>query len=409
VSGHIAYLKDMGFTEEVAKKALTECVWDVNKALDLLLTRGASSVQSLLGEDPPLPSASVPKTGEGGGKGAGKGSSSAAPTPAAAEGGYAAVSVDAGLPAESVWRARPVVAAASAVSAKAPADGKGGADTTEDASRSTTASSASSPRSPDTLQKHGGGGKIATAVKAAEKSAAVKAATPSLASQEHESATVTPDSAHTPVSPTSAASPASESPDRKSPASPASRQEEKSPAPVEESQVHDFVEEAAEVVAAEEEVAATAVEQTTAVVEAVAVEEAAPVKAPKHIARAASAWAADAGQMTAEKGEFLRVWTDSKTEIGWIYAESLEKNPALPSGWLPSFIFENALPEHQRWMSALKPMAAVHASQLSVAVGDVLKIDVESRTQEGWAYAEAADTDQAGWVPVFCLDWDKEL
>jgi len=40
--GHIQQLKDMGFTEEVARQALAACAWDVNRALDMLFTQAAS-------------------------------------------------------------------------------------------------------------------------------------------------------------------------------------------------------------------------------------------------------------------------------------------------------------------------------------------------------------------------------
>jgi len=43
MASNIAQLKEMGFGEEEARQALTECVWDVNKALDLLVTRAAAA------------------------------------------------------------------------------------------------------------------------------------------------------------------------------------------------------------------------------------------------------------------------------------------------------------------------------------------------------------------------------
>jgi len=38
--GRIAQLKEMGFSDEVAKRVLAECAWDVNKAIDRLLLSG---------------------------------------------------------------------------------------------------------------------------------------------------------------------------------------------------------------------------------------------------------------------------------------------------------------------------------------------------------------------------------
>jgi len=46
----VAQLKEMGFSEAVAKKVLAECVWDVNQAIDKLLNAGV-----MPGEDSPAP------------------------------------------------------------------------------------------------------------------------------------------------------------------------------------------------------------------------------------------------------------------------------------------------------------------------------------------------------------------
>jgi len=46
VTGQIQQLKEMGFSEEQSREALAECVWDVNKALDLLFTRWAAAGNS---------------------------------------------------------------------------------------------------------------------------------------------------------------------------------------------------------------------------------------------------------------------------------------------------------------------------------------------------------------------------
>ena len=40
-------LQDMGFCESEVRKALAECVWDVNRALDLLVSRGAVALAPL--------------------------------------------------------------------------------------------------------------------------------------------------------------------------------------------------------------------------------------------------------------------------------------------------------------------------------------------------------------------------
>jgi len=60
----ITQLKEMGFSEEVARRALAECVWDVNKAIDKLLSsigteeeppaEGGGGSSTSMVEDPPL-------------------------------------------------------------------------------------------------------------------------------------------------------------------------------------------------------------------------------------------------------------------------------------------------------------------------------------------------------------------
>merc|ERR1719229_427022 len=52
----VAQLKEMGFSDEVAKRALAECAWDVNAAIDRLLSSGAMSIEadsSTSGQAPP--------------------------------------------------------------------------------------------------------------------------------------------------------------------------------------------------------------------------------------------------------------------------------------------------------------------------------------------------------------------
>merc|ERR1712048_715328 len=105
---------------------------------------------------------------------------------------------------------------------------------------------------------------------------------------------------------------------------------------------------------------------------------------------------------------------------GWIYAERLddqqhqaEKSSSASSGWIAVEALEPPLPKEQRWMLVMKEPQTEHGTQLVVAVGSVLKVSVETKTPEGWVYAEAAtgtrdettSETKEGWVPVFCLDW----
>merc|ERR1712032_1069490 len=115
----------------------------------------------------------------------------------------------------------------------------------------------------------------------------------------------------------------------------------------------------------------------------------------------------------------MGVWTGSETEHGWLYAELL--NDSARAGWLPTCALQ-ALSSEQRWMQTVESVDAVHETQIDVKRGTVLNVSLDSRTSEGWVYAELASTGdgraeggdsrvhvaQAGWVPVFCLEWTEE-
>ncbi|CAK9079005.1 unnamed protein product [Durusdinium trenchii] len=72
-------------------------------------------------------------------------------------------------------------------------------------------------------------------------------------------------------------------------------------------------------------------------------------------------------------------------DLGWIYAE--DPMDASRAGWLPSLALEDEQDGHA-WILVQKTMPAVHESQLNVEEGEVLKVNLSSRTPEGWAYAE---------------------
>jgi len=130
VTGQIQQLKEMGFSEQQARQALAECVWDVNKALDLLFTRGA------------------PMNGEDAGADAADGENGGVSTSADVSDGKGAVDGSA--------EARSPVASGKARHAEGVVSGAnspGGADSAE---QSTTASTASSPRSSACADKSSG-------------------------------------------------------------------------------------------------------------------------------------------------------------------------------------------------------------------------------------------------------------
>eukprot|EP00927_Polykrikos_kofoidii_P004862 TRINITY_DN1191_c0_g1_i4.p1 TRINITY_DN1191_c0_g1~~TRINITY_DN1191_c0_g1_i4.p1 ORF type:complete len:480 (-),score=74.21 TRINITY_DN1191_c0_g1_i4:121-1389(-) len=358
--GHIAQLKDMGFTEEVAKKALAESVWDVNRALDLLISRGAAAFET--------------KATEEGGK---AGSLKLGPD-----------SNDRVLPADSAWRSRPaagtktkvnavggtaqragsVVLAASAGSCIA-----GGNDWAE---CSTTASTSSSPRSFGRVEKGG-----STSTSAFSRRDPLSP-TPSSGASEHVASAVG-ETAPAPCAEASETIPAST-----------------------------LLCSSAVVPVAPVDISAGATELEAIIEQDVAAstdpQDLDLPPPPKHIERIDSDWVAEVseGQLAVDNGEFVRVWSDTKTEIGWIYAETLQPGRA---GWLPMFVLDSSLSERQRWMEVIRSDSSENEGQLDVVAGMVLKVDAASRTQEGWTYAQAHDESQAGWVSAFCLDWDAAV
>jgi hypothetical protein len=126
-------------------------------------------------------------------------------------------------------------------------------------------------------------------------------------------------------------------------------------------------------------------------------------------------WECDANcsnsQLSVEEGTFINVWLGSKTENGWIYAESLICCNRV--GWLPNSMLQE-LPVHKQWMRVSTPCKASYQSQLSVDAGSMVLVDV-SRCAAGWAYAEELSSatgrhlpgkhTSAGWVPIQCLEW----
>jgi len=153
--------------------------------------------------------------------------------------------------------------------------------------------------------------------------------------------------------------------------------------------------------------------------EVVSAEEVAEAEASptKQLTRVSSAWEMEGGgaQLAVKEGDFISVWKSSETEHGWIYAE--DPANAERAAWLPTCVLEE-LPSNQRWIKAVQAMQAAHETQLSVVEGSVYKVSIDSRTTEGWIYAEAIrvtmesageSAEEAGWVPVFCFDGAAEL
>lgn len=64
MKSRITQLKEMGFSEEVAKRVLSECVWDVNKAIDRLLTSEEFAAEAFGGGGGGDSSSAAPAAGE---------------------------------------------------------------------------------------------------------------------------------------------------------------------------------------------------------------------------------------------------------------------------------------------------------------------------------------------------------
>lgn len=120
---------------------------------------------------------------------------------------------------------------------------------------------------------------------------------------------------------------------------------------------------------------------------------------------------ASCNMLGVEQESFVCVWTETKTDNGWVHAEACDGGAA---GWLPITALEEA-PVGYRWAVAVRPWEATDELQMGVAEGSILLVNVDSRTGHGWFYAEAANSDvrqeavgdmhAAGWVPDYCVDW----
>lgn len=115
--------------------------------------------------------------------------------------------------------------------------------------------------------------------------------------------------------------------------------------------------------------------------------------------------------LAAEQGDIMLVdaeYCEHADEGAWIHAERLDGTQA---GWFPTAALSEMSAKLQ-WMHVVNSQTALHASQVSVEENDLLLVDPETRTKEGWAYAWTADrhrsSAQAGWVPVSCLRWPQE-
>lgn len=454
VKGHMAQLQDMGFSAEAAKKALAACAWDVNNALDWLLTNGepmgesgppdladpgptpgevaATPTSKAAPPPPPPPKAATPteKPAESEAPPA-KARATPAATPvatpvatpaatptaksSATSNGYPGMGIEdpplpaaggkawpaAGKPSEGRPEPRGVWGAG------APAAGSvwgGGAPASV---RSPVLKPAAAPAkggSPPLMRE---GGPVAGAAVSQGPPAAPPPPPPpeevDTAQQEAEAARKKAEEEQKAKEAFEAARKEAEAA-RKAKEAEAARKAAEAARNAEEERLAKEAAKAAEAARKAEEAAAAAAEIARQTSEASAVEQ-----PRKRLERAARSWPAEeASQLGVTEGEFIKVWSDTTTEHGWIHAENLDASQV---GWLPLVVLRE-LPDGQVWMKAKEVWKAMDESQCSVEVEDAVIVWVQTKTGEGWTYCEcekAAGVEaQQGWLPAFCLDWTAE-
>eukprot|EP00933_Yihiella_yeosuensis_P035460 TRINITY_DN29000_c0_g1_i1.p1 TRINITY_DN29000_c0_g1~~TRINITY_DN29000_c0_g1_i1.p1 ORF type:complete len:604 (+),score=181.50 TRINITY_DN29000_c0_g1_i1:91-1902(+) len=371
MTSHISQLKDMGFSEEVAKRVLRECTWDVNMAIDRLLASG-----ELPGADSEPAAADDSKETAAAEKEEKKEEAQEAPAP-----------VETTTTAASRPAAWPVLGGASPEprgrwGAGAPAINTssspiGGGGPSPAASRTSPANTGSAWGQ----QRH-------------RQQAQPQQATPKAAAEEP------------PASKPPAPTPAAETVPAKAAAGPEPAEEAVPETPAEPTPAAEKVEAKREE-KAESPKAQQQSQQAQATNPAAAEPEISEPAPKKAIGRVGRTWSADdASQISVCENDFVEVWVDTKTEHGWIHAE--KKVPATGEvGWLPCCILQT-LPDGHRFMRIRQTWQGADENQLSVQEGSYVIVWVASQTPEGWTYVEAEKENgeaNPGWLPAFCLDW----
>lgn len=358
----IAQLREMGFSDAVARSVLAECAWDVNEAIDRLLLSGAMADGG--GNDGPP---------AGGGEGPAAAPPASEP-PATASTAEPAAAAAPGSP--SAGGAAPgglAGAAGSAAAAEAAATAPPEAATTAQAPEAVAAAAAAES------------GAVTTAAEAAE---------PAEAAQPVEAAAEAAPAVATPAVPAEAV-----------PLPPATIEPAAEPAAAPLSAVASTGAEAG----AEPDGAQGGAQEAeaAAVTEAPVAAAAAPPR--KRIEQVMRSWnAEDTSQMSVCEGDFVHVWIDTGTDNGWIHAEG-QGGSASQIGWLPLCVLKR-LPEGQQWMRVGQQWQALDDSQCSVQAGITVVVWSGTRTKEGWVHVEAEKDGvmKPGWLPVFCLEWGED-
>lgn len=111
----------------------------------------------------------------------------------------------------------------------------------------------------------------------------------------------------------------------------------------------------------------------------------------------------DANQLGMCAGGYVRMWLGTETELGWVYVEEIGGEGR--AGWMPSYILE-AVQDGHTAVRAVHSCEAHFENQLSLQEGRMYLVDIHSRTEDGWAYAETLQSPEGtkGWIPIMCLD-----
>lgn len=133
----------------------------------------------------------------------------------------------------------------------------------------------------------------------------------------------------------------------------------------------------------------------------------------RQLARVTQAWHGDdsnAGlqMLSVHERELLHLLTGSETENGWVFAE--QPGEVSRAGWVPLCVLMKLGTGYQI-MHVDKSCDADHQTQLSIRRGMTLLVNVASLSEGGWVYVELAkigaqsDTEpqKEGWVPIICL------
>lgn len=352
----IAQLREMGFSDEVAKRVLSECAWDVNEAIDRLLLSGAAMSSEAPAEPSPTVSMAEPSTTVGNtdehSQALGINSTCNGLDPGAA--GNVSALVSPGPPPEAIMQNDRGCGTAAGTEGNLHHVQPGLPGVSPAATCPPSAAAAVALEQKDEIEDEAETEQLpATTDPSKDKEAAI-------ASSKEDAPVVEAPAGPNTMSPLG----------------------EPSVAPAE----------------------------AAAVTGAMSVGQPTPAPPKKKIQKVVRTWPAeDASQMSVREGDFVNVWVETSTDNGWIHAD-ISSDGTAQVGWLPVCVLKY-LPEDRTWMKVNQEWQALDESQCSVEAGSHVIVWTTTRTGEGWAYAETdkeEGTNKPGWVPVFCLEWSGE-